>query len=154
MKALANRKYTWSFCGTNWKDRSEQMKPLLEIKPNKAEFYDSWDSPSKLNEKDYVDLLSETVFVPCPGGNNVETFRFYEALERGCIPVFTELPSILENCGIPFLKTPTWLDAANLICHLNKNPAQLIQYQASLLEGWSKYKKQLQEKISLWVKAV
>jgi len=32
-------------------------------------------------------LMGETTFCPCPGGNNFETFRFYEALEAGCVPV-------------------------------------------------------------------
>lgn len=154
MKPLTNRKYTWSFCGTNWKGRSEQMKPLMEVKPNKVEFFNDWDSPGQLKERDYLDLLSDTAFVPCPGGNNVETFRFYEALERGCIPVFIELPSSMENSGISFLQTRTWLDVANLICHLNKNPEQLLQYQRVLIEGWLKYKVQLKEKVAEWMKPV
>ena len=154
MKQLTNRKYTWSFSGTNWKGRSEQMKPLLEVKPNRVEFYSDWNSPEQLNEKEYLDLLSDTAFVPCPRGNNVETFRFYEALERGCIPVFIELPSCLEDSGIPFLQTKTWLDVANLICHLNKNPEQLVQYQRVLLEGWVKYKVLLKKKVVEWMKLV
>jgi GR25 family glycosyltransferase involved in LPS biosynthesis len=154
MKPLTNRKYTWSFCGTDWNGRSEQMKQLLEVKPNKLEFFSEWNSPGQLKEKEYLDLLSDTAFVPCPAGNNVETFRFYEALERGCIPVFIELPSSLENSGIAFLKTKSWLDAANLICHLNKNPEQLLQYQMSLLEGWMKYKRQLKGQVAEWMKPV
>ena len=35
----------------------------------------------------YVDLTADTVFVPCPAGNNPETFRHYEALELGAIPL-------------------------------------------------------------------
>lgn len=36
---------------------------------------------------EYVAILSQTVFTPCPAGNNPETFRHYEALELGSIPL-------------------------------------------------------------------
>jgi hypothetical protein len=35
----------------------------------------------------YRRALKGSVFCLCPGGNNFETFRFYEALRDGCIPV-------------------------------------------------------------------
>jgi hypothetical protein len=35
----------------------------------------------------YREQLRNTDFCPVPGGNNFETFRIYEALEDGCVPV-------------------------------------------------------------------
>ena len=35
----------------------------------------------------YTEALTRTRFVPCPPGNNPETFRHYEALEAGAIPL-------------------------------------------------------------------
>jgi hypothetical protein len=151
IKPLKNRKYTWSFCGTDWKGRSEQMKQLLDIKPNKAEFFTQWNHPSQLREQDYLDLLSDTIFVPCPAGNNIETFRIYEALERGCIPLFIDIPPILLETKIPFLKTSTWIDVVNIMSHLNNNPEQLMQYQKVLMDGWAVYKNELKRKISEWL---
>jgi GR25 family glycosyltransferase involved in LPS biosynthesis len=143
IKPLTSRKYIWSFCGTNWNNRSEEMAPLETLQPNRLEYYNEWNSPSQLKGQDYLDLLSDTIFVPCPRGNNIETFRFYEALERGCIPVFTELPVVLENSGIPFLETKTWGEVVELIEGLNKNINELVRYQASILDGWLKYKERL-----------
>eukprot|EP01041_Mallomonas_annulata_P006486 gene6486-13091_t len=37
---------------------------------------------------EYIKVMSNSVFSPCPGGNNPETFRHYEALELGTIPLF------------------------------------------------------------------
>jgi hypothetical protein len=145
------RKYTWSFCGTNWMERSEQLSPLQKIEPKFVEFYPEWKDPSQLKEHDYVTLLQNTIFVPCPRGNNIETFRFYEALESGCIPVFTELPEILVESGIPFLKTSTWEKVADLIEHFMKNPTQLEQYRKSIYDGWLSYKKVLQGKVQAWL---
>jgi hypothetical protein len=127
------------------------MKPLLDIKPNKAEFFTQWNHPSQLREQDYLDLLSDTIFVPCPAGNNIETFRIYEALERGCIPVFIDVPPILLETKIPFLKTSTWIDVVNIMSHLNNNPEQLMQYQKVLMDGWAVYKNELKRKISEWL---
>ena len=150
IRPLVNRKYVWSFCGTDWNGRSGEMKVLTDIKPNRLEYYTEWNSPSQLNEEDYLELLSDTIFVPCPRGNNVETFRFYEALERGCIPVFTELPATLEDSGIPFLTTRSWNDVKDLIEHLNKNKEQLLQYQATILGGWSDFKERLKQAVTSW----
>ena len=36
---------------------------------------------------EYLSIMADTIFVPCPAGNNPETFRHYEALELGSIPL-------------------------------------------------------------------
>jgi hypothetical protein len=127
------------------------MKPLIQIEPNKVEFYSEWNSPSQLLEQEYLDILSDTVFLPCPRGNNIETFRFYEALERGCIPVFTEMPAILHDSGISFLKTETWDEVVTLMRHLIKNPEELHHYQISIISAWMQYKERLRKKVLRWM---
>lgn len=76
---LGGRKYRWEMkelmtsgrlsCAILWK---EQMN--LENKHTIA--YD-----------DYVAIMADSIFLPCPAGNNPETFRHYEALELGAIPL-------------------------------------------------------------------
>ena len=40
-----------------------------------------------LPPKDYYSYMARSVIVPCPGGHiSPDSFRFYEALEAGCIP--------------------------------------------------------------------
>eukprot|EP01090_Pellita_catalonica_P021288 TRINITY_DN792_c0_g1_i2.p1 TRINITY_DN792_c0_g1~~TRINITY_DN792_c0_g1_i2.p1 ORF type:complete len:429 (-),score=46.84 TRINITY_DN792_c0_g1_i2:264-1550(-) len=36
---------------------------------------------------EYSFMLRNTIFAPCPWGHNKETFRFYESLENGAIPI-------------------------------------------------------------------
>ena len=48
----------------------------------------------KLTTANHLDMLLETVFALCPRGNNLETFRFYEALESGAIPVVVKGSSL------------------------------------------------------------
>jgi hypothetical protein len=77
----------------------------------------------------------------------VETFRFYEALEHGCIPVFTELPEILVNSGIPFIKTETWSDVVSLIKELSGNLIKRNQYELSIRCAWISYKSYLKQRL-------
>lgn len=44
-------------------------------------------NPRSSTTAEHVLDLADTVFALCPRGNNPETFRFYEALEAGAIPV-------------------------------------------------------------------
>eukprot|EP01041_Mallomonas_annulata_P004041 gene4041-8045_t len=55
------------------------------------------------NTRVYSDVMKNTVFVPCPSGNNPETFRHYEALESGAIPVFVHKPSTTADDDRHFL---------------------------------------------------
>jgi GR25 family glycosyltransferase involved in LPS biosynthesis len=150
-KPLEQRTYTWSFTGTNWANRSNDLKPLLNILPNKVEWYNNWNDSLQLNKKDYLELLSNTVFVPCPRGNNVETYRFYEALECGCIPVFIELPHVLADLRTPFVKTESWIEVHHMIEHLSIEKKQLIQYHKSIMDWWGSYKLRLKHQVSLWL---
>jgi hypothetical protein len=53
----------------------------------------------------YVTSLADTVFSPCPAGNNPETFRHYESLELGAIPIVVRQES---NSDIDFLQHGAW----------------------------------------------
>lgn len=51
-----------------------------------------------------VERLVNTVFVPCPPGIEAETFRHYEALEAGAIPL------IVTSKGAEYLLSEWWRD--------------------------------------------
>lgn len=146
-----SRQYTWSFVGTNWKGRESQLQPLLRIDNHLVKFFPDWNDPGQLKKDQYMELLENSIFAPCPGGNNVETYRLYEALECGCIPVFTKLPASLEHSGIPFLKTDTWEEVAELIEYFLKNPVQLQEYRNYILSAWAKYKNKLKLSVAKWL---
>ncbi|CAM9422611.1 unnamed protein product [Chrysoparadoxa australica] len=66
----------------------------------------------------FITTLRDTAFTLCPGGNSPETFRLWESLEAGSIPVsflpldaarnfFTQLG---PDCPLPFLEDPQELD--------------------------------------------
>jgi hypothetical protein len=81
----------------------------------------------------------------------VETYRLYEALECGCIPVFTKLPASLEDSGIPFKKTESWVKVAELMVYLLQNPVELQEYRNEILSAWTTYKNKLKLSVSKWL---
>jgi len=52
----------------------------------------------------YLHTLSNVIFALCPAGNNPETFRIYEAMERGAIPILIRPAEI----DIDFIRSEMW----------------------------------------------
>lgn len=145
------RKYTWSFSGTNWKNRSGELEPLMSIENKYVSFFPEWNHPEQLQMNEYMQLLSDTKFIPCPRGNNVETFRFYESLECGCIPIFVELPEVLCDLELPFIQTNTWDQVADLIRQLESDKDALEAYRTSIQLWWNAHKRCLKDSVSKWL---
>ena len=143
------RQLTWSFFGTNWAGRKALLKPLIDMDvPQKTDFLDKWKGEGAYTRDQYIEGLLDTVFVPCPEGVNGETFRFYEALEFGCIPLVVRTPInsawidwISEQ--IPILPLGSWDDAAGLVQHLLKEKVMLEAYRNKIIGAWMAWKKEL-----------
>ena len=88
-KSWDNRELLWSFHGTNWFDRAAQLEPLRLFEPHSCHLQPNWNHSTATKEKPYVSLLENTKFCPILKGQNVETFRLYEALEAGALPITT-----------------------------------------------------------------
>ena len=145
---LPFRSNRWSFMGTGWRSRRELLEPFNKIQPNRTVFADSWESSQKIQRKEYLAVLLDSYFVPCPVGNNSETYRIYEALECGCIPLYVKngendaLAARLMN-EIGILPSSNWSEAAALTDHLLQNIQLLENYRTVILNRWVIYKKKL-----------
>lgn len=89
----------------------------------------------------YMTLLSKTAFVLCPAGNNPETFRLYESLETGSIPLFVR-PSI----EIDYLQYKYWYNYPGPIFN------SWDELKPFLNNVTSNYIDDLQLKINIWYK--
>jgi GR25 family glycosyltransferase involved in LPS biosynthesis len=145
---LPFRNTVWSFYGTAWQDRDTKLATLQDIKPHSLRLVDSWDSPEKITRNQYVATLLDTIFVPCPSGNNIETFRLYEALECGCIPLYVKTPGdelyvewLQEEIGL--LPVSGWSEAAALMMHFMKEKEVMESYRNTLLIRWKTWKERL-----------
>ncbi len=141
-----DKEYVWSFVGTSWKNRGEKLKVCEQIPgQHKLVLLNEWLSPNGVPKEEMLDILENTYCVPCPVGNNRETFRFYEALEAGCIPIVVKeegMEKLLEwwSPYIKVLPCEDWNHAAQLIFTLKEKPEVYEQYRAQLLDGWIRMK--------------
>jgi hypothetical protein len=140
------RELHWSFFGTDWMNRSKDMKPLTDAPfSHKCTFFEKWNDPSNLSSAEYTEMMLSSMFVPCPGGMNHETFRLYEALESGCIPLMLKTQENEEwfrwiSNRVPLLPITNWSDAVRLMSTLMTNQRRIEVYREELLKGWRKWK--------------
>ncbi len=155
----AEREYKWSFYGTAWFDRPAKLAALSKIGPNKIKLFDNWNHPDLEPRPKYFDTLTKSVFVPCPQGNNAETFRFCEALEAGAIPVYVRSTNgdrsqgegdfwkwIQEN--VPMIEFKSWPQAVAAMEFLIANPEHLIKYRDGILGKYKEMKKKYQKLVN------
>jgi alpha(1,3/1,4) fucosyltransferase len=147
---IQERKKLWSFLGTKWQDREKCIAPFLQIQPHQCRFFDTWMDAAQLSSEEYSQVCLNSMFMLCPRGQNVETFRFWESLEHGAIPVYVrekgdEAYYEMLSTRLPMLSFDSWERALTFIISLLQNPPSLIQYRKTLLEKWLLWKTELQE---------
>jgi len=154
------RELHWSFFGTDWMNRSVDMKPLIDASFSyKCKFLAQWNDPAGLSSTEYTEMMLTSMFVPCPGGMNHETFRLYEALESGCIPLVLKTQENEEwfrwiSNRVPLLPITNWTDAVRLMSTLMTNQRRIEVYREELLKGWSKWKTDICADVNLFLKTV
>jgi len=89
----SNRQYKWSFCGHLIKSgRRSIISTIQHILPYYGHEIKTWNASNSLNPIEYKNVLKDTKIVPCLIGNvNIDTFRLYEALECGCVPIVNKI---------------------------------------------------------------
>jgi hypothetical protein len=144
------RELLWSFVGTNWLGRKEKLAPLTQAGEHKIIFMDDWNSEKMIGREESLSILLNSWCVPCPSGHNGETFRFYEALEAGAVPIVVKeggafLKYISQH--IQIMPADSWTHAAQLIYTLKAQPEVYEKYRASLLMGWENLKNKTKDSI-------
>jgi GR25 family glycosyltransferase involved in LPS biosynthesis len=140
------RELVWSFIGTEWQGRKEKLNELEKVPgEHRLELMESWNDPKMLGREETLGVLLNSWCVPCPRGQNPETFRFYEALEAGAVPVLVREDGMdgyfkFLAQWLPLLVATSWQHAAELIHTLRQQPQVYEQYRLKLLEGWRKMK--------------
>ena len=152
-----NRKYTWSFAGAmDRKGREEHLSQLCKSVPNfKLHKTPTWNSSINLSKEEYVDILQQSNFVPClPGFYNVESYRFYEALENGAIPIIplddknTYVNLFNGSLNPPLLALTDMSLLGKVISLIEKNTPVMYSLQQDLINWWIGYKLYLKKTIN------
>ena len=140
-----NRKYKWAFTGTPHKSsRHDLLFQLTDIEPffcHKTERFDR----KIISVKEMSETLSLTEFMPCPNGFvHPETYRLYEALECGCIPIVENTYQYYDRLfpQNPFIKVNQWSDAKPIIKGWEKNQIKKKREECEI--WWNEYKDKIQ----------
>ena len=143
------RKYKWAFTGTPHKSsRHDLLYQFSNIKP----FF--CHKTQKFNEKiisveEMSDIFSSTDFIPCPNGFfHPETYRLYEALQCGCIPIVENAYKYYDRLfpNNPFIKVDKWIDAKLIMEKWTKD--QIKKKREECIVWWTNYKNELKKKIN------
>lgn len=151
-KSFLSRKLVWSFHGTNWFGRKNILEGLAEIVPNNCHLLSDWNHPNMTKEAQYLSTLGNSKFCPILRGNNVETFRLYETLEAGVIPLYIRSDNdtffwqfIFDKLGL--VELDSWDKAKSLIQYFMANPEMAEKYRMALLQKWSAWKAEIKLKV-------
>jgi GR25 family glycosyltransferase involved in LPS biosynthesis len=143
-KAWKDRSLLWSFHGTDWFQRGEQLSKFSHLVPNSCRLLPSWNHSTMTSEQDYLRLLNESKFCPILKGNHNETFRLYETLEAGALPVTTitdprYLSWVEENLGLE--KWYSWNKALDV---LSNESAVDESIRLAVQTKWAEWKARIQ----------
>jgi hypothetical protein len=154
---LASRPNVWSFAGDPNKTTRRAMLNAMQLIGGGDEHLTSgFNSSDSLSTNDYREMMNRSIFIPCPQGFiNLDSFRVYEALEAGCIPIVEQKPGFdyfAELLGpYPFPSVFHWDEAVTLVKHLLQHG--LAEPMASSCQRWwRRYKISLRDRIAVAIR--
>lgn len=114
-----------------------------------------------IDSSDYIAGLSDAKAVPCPSGiQSPDSFRVYEALEAGAVPIADDLSHVLvheagywdkvfNDFGVPFKVYRNVDDLEGYICDVKR---EYPSYNNQIFSWWQQYKRFLVYKLNEHVK--
>ena len=143
-----NSKYKWAFTGTPHKSsRHDLLFQFSDIKPffcHKTEKFNT----KIISVDEMSEVLSLTEFIPCPNGFfHPETYRLYEALQCGCVPIVENAYKYYDRLfpDNPFIRVDKWIEAKSAIKGWSND--QIKKKQEECKSWWKSYKIDLQEMV-------
>jgi len=145
-KRKSNRKYKWAFTGTPHKSsRHDLLFQFSNIKPffcHKTEKFDR----KNISVDEMSEILSSTEFIPCPYGFfHPDSYRVYETLECGCIPIVENAYQYYDRLypNNPFIKIDKWQDAKSIMQVWSNDQIKKKGEESSI--WWDKQKNSIQD---------
>jgi hypothetical protein len=150
------REFVWSFAGDVKKSTRARMMQAMEGVPRgRIHLTTYFRSTDALPVENYRQMIENSLFIPCPAGFvNLDSFRVYEALEAGSIPIIERRPGfdyfrqLLGEHPIPTISD--WREAPELIASLQTNGGT-DDLRRSCHSWWLNHKAKLQSDFSATV---
>lgn len=148
----SGRSYPWAFMGTLWASgsRTEAVSVFLRALPA-GMFFGGRHFGLGLPLAAYRAHLFNSVFALCPEGDrHLDTFRLYESLQLGCIPLLVERqgmapPLLGPNHPLPLFSH--WRQALVFAQQQLPRPEQLDRLQQQIQHWWANRKAELSSAI-------
>lgn len=152
------RKLDWSFVGQVNHERRQQCFDVLNqfkpLYPSSVVVGTDGFGKEALQFREYLQVMAESKIVLCPSGiETPDSFRLYEALEAGCIPVVDAFSTNFKTPGFwkylfdedpPFPIVAYWDELPQLL------PTLLKEYPANankIFSWWIQYKSKIRNKL-------
>ena len=150
-KLASERDYFWSFAGDpNKSTRKAMLAEMERYEGGFTHLISGWMAMDSLSPQDYRALLENSVFAPCPAGwANVDSYRVWESLEAGCIPIverrdFDYFTLIGGRHPMPALRD--WREVHTILEPYRERGAA-EELRAACANWWAGYKQSLRTKI-------
>ena len=151
LNRISDRKYIWNFLGTiHGASRYDLIFQNKNIKPNYINITKKFGGQYSLSADEYYKIMGDTKFALVSHGYfHPETYRLYEALESGCIPIIENPHSFFDNFlpGNPIIKIKLWNEATKIIDKFNKDKNKILDISKSTNNWWLEYKLTLKQNI-------
>jgi hypothetical protein len=139
---LESRELTWSFAGrVKHTLREDEIRPYQAFGPNELFFFPYFLDNEAKSRNDYIESLLKSKCIPILRGSNLETFRLYEAVEFGAVPIYLRVDG--DGAYFRFLRTlfPAIKDIRDPGEIFRMSVEELQEYADSLMKSWEKVKK-------------
>ena len=146
---ILKRNYKWSFLGTtHGSSRYDLLDKHKNIMPNFINLTEDFSGKKSMDTNDYYKILNNSIFAPIPHGYfHPETYRLYEALEAGCIPIienqFKFFDNFLPNNPLPSVNS--WEDSSTIIKKYLENKKDIEIVGNKINDWWTQHKENLKE---------
>ena len=147
-KEIIKRNFLWSFMGTiHGASRYDLIHQNQNLKPNFINKTSSFASGESLNSEKYYEIMYDSIFIMVPHGYiHPESYRLYEALEAGCVPIIENPHNFYDNFLLknPLIKINLWKESSEIIKKLFNDKNKLKEKSDEINLWWKNYKKNLQ----------
>lgn len=97
---------------------------------------DGFYSMTENNLQTYAERLMNSKICLIPRGTSCETYRFFEAIKFGCIPITEDLPSHWFYNGSPAIRIKNWNDLTKILEKILTNPGFMQEKHQEALWWW------------------
>ena len=141
---IEQKKYIWNFMGTtHGSSRYDLLNKHKEIIPNFTNLTGDFAGKNSLDTKKYYEVINDSIFTLVPHGYfHPETYRLYESLECGSIPIVENPHKFFENFlpSNPFPKINNWEESIDLIKNLINKKHELNKLSNEVNTWWLTHK--------------